>query len=46
LISEGSNVLRELEDLQEGVSADAMAAFVYERMGGEFQLFDVLSETK
>ena len=32
--------------VQEGVSADAMAAFVYERMGGEFQLFDVLSETK
>lgn len=32
--------------VQEGVSADAMAAFVYERMGGEFALFDVLSEAQ
>jgi hypothetical protein len=30
----------------EGASREAMAAFVYERMGGEFTLYDVLSETK
>jgi len=32
--------------VQEGASREAMAAFVYERMGGEFTLYDVLSETK
>ncbi len=30
----------------EGASREAMAAFVYERMGGEFTLYDVLSESK
>jgi len=32
--------------VQEGAAREAMAAFVYERMGGEFTLYDVLSETK
>ncbi len=32
--------------VNEGSARDAMAAFVYERMGGSFQLYDVLSENK
>jgi hypothetical protein len=30
--------------VEESAERDAMAAFVYERMGGDFQLYDVLSE--
>jgi hypothetical protein len=30
----------------EGASREAMAAFVYERMGGDFALYDVLAESK
>lgn len=30
----------------EGTARDAMAAFVYERMGGSFQLYDVLAENQ
>jgi hypothetical protein len=32
--------------VEESAARDAMAAFVYERMGGDFQLYDVLSENQ
>jgi hypothetical protein len=32
--------------VEESAARDAMAAFVYERMGGDFALYDVLAESK